>query len=558
MKNFRLSSLATILATALPTWAPMAQAQQQPDAGRVLQQQQPVPQAPRAGATVNVQAPAPAPTAAGGPKVTVESISISGNSVFSEAELLQVLGDYAGKSYDLAGLRGLAETIANRYREAGFPFARAFLPQQAGAQGKLRIEVVEGRFGQVQARGDEALVGPATQFLATLSPGSVINGKLLERTTLILDDQPGIKIAPIIRPGRELGAGDLDVRIERKPGFSGDVGLDNHGNRFTGESRVRANFQWDGPFTFGDQASVRLLYSDEGMALGSLGYSLPLGATGLRGNLGYSQTSYALAKDYSALGATGTAKVSSLGLTYPVIRSQKANLNLAVTMQQKALNDRQRSSGADDGKRSDSLPITLSFDRRDSVWGGGVTYGSLGYTTGGLHLSPGLESSDRSSGQNTRGNFSKWNLDIARVQATPLSGLVGFTRLSAQRAGKNLDSSESFILGGPTGVRAYPVGEGNGDEGWLAQIEIRYAIGSFAPYMFYDAGRVTLNAKNASLTSPASPNHRAIAGDGVGLRYTQGKLNVDVTVSWATQGGQAQSDTAQRTPRIWASVGTTF
>ncbi len=559
MKNFRLSSIAVMLATSLPTWAPSALAQQQPDAGRTLQQQRPAPQPPQAaGSTVNVQTPATAPTAAGGPKVTVESITISGNSVFSEDQLLQVLGDYAGKSYDLAGLRGLTEAIANRYREAGYPFARAFLPQQAGTQGRLRIEVLEGRYGAVQALGDEALTGPASKFLGILSPGSVINGKLLERTTLILDDQPGIKIAPIIRPGRELGSGDLDVRIDRRPGFSGDVGLDNHGNRFTGEHRVRANFQWDSPFTFGDQASLRLLYSDEGMWLGSLGYSLPLGASGLRGNAGHSETYYLLSKDYSALGATGSARVSTLGLTYPLVRSQKANLNLAVTIQQKSLNDRQRSSGADDRKLSDSLPFTLSFDRRDTLWGGGVTYGSLAYTSGTLRLGLSLQGSDESSGQDTRGGFRKVNLDIARVQATRWAGLVGFARLSTQEASKNLDSSESFSLGGPSGVRAYPVGEGNGDAGWLAQVEIRYAIGAYVPYLFHDAGRVVLNAKNASLASPASPNHRAIAGHGIGLRFNQGKLNVDATVSWASQGGEALSDSVQRTPRAWMSVGSSF
>ncbi len=506
---------------------------------------------------MNVQAPLVAPTAAGGPEVTVSSISISGNSVISEAELLRALGDFAGKAYDLAGLRGLAEKIANHYRSAGYPFARAFLPQQAGAQGLLRIEVVEGRFGQVQALGDADLVAAGGQFLATLTPGSVISGKLLERTTLILDDQPGIKISPIIRPGRELGAGDLDVRIQRKPGLSGDVGLDNHGNRFTGEHRLRANFQWDSPFTFGDQALIRLLHAD-GLSLGSLSYSLPLGATGLRGNAGYSQTYYELGKDYVSLGAKGSAKVSSLGITFPVIRSQKANLNLAVTFQEKRLDDRQLSSADDGAKRSDSLPITLAFDRRDGLWGGGVTYGSLGVTPGALQLSADLQSTDQTSGQNTRGKFSKWNLDIARVQATPLAGLVGSVRVSTQWATKNLDSSEAFSLGGSNGVRAFPVGEGNGDVGWLAQVEIRYAIGPYVPYLFHDSGRVNLNAKNSSLTSPASPNHRAIAGEGVGLRYSKDRLSVDSTVSWASFGGQAQSDTAQRTPRLWVSVGTSF
>lgn len=58
----------------------------------------------------------------------MQSVSIGGNTVFTEAELLAVLGDYAGKSYDLAALTALAERISAHYRNAGYPFARAYLP----------------------------------------------------------------------------------------------------------------------------------------------------------------------------------------------------------------------------------------------------------------------------------------------------------------------------------------------------------------------------------------------------------------------------------------------
>ena len=41
------------------------------------------------------------------------------------------------------------------------------------------------------------------------------------------------------------------------------------------------------------------------------------------------------------------------------------------------------------------------------------------------------------------------------------------SRLSLQETGTNLDSSEDFLLGGPYGVRAYPLGEAPGDRGYL-------------------------------------------------------------------------------------------
>jgi len=553
MTTFRFSILAASFAAVFPA---ISAAQQAPDAGRTLQQQQQAPQLPRTGPAIDIQSQAVATTIPGGTEVTLASVSIGGASVFSEAELLTVLGDFAGKSYDLAGLRGLVERVSAHYRTNGYPFARAFIPQQSMADGKLRIEVIEGRYGKVSAAGERA--DAAQGFLAPLRPGEVIASAPLERATLILDDQPGIKAAPIIRPGQEVGTGDLDVRVERTPGFSGDVGLDNHGNRYTGEYRARANLQWDSPFSFGDQITARLIYSDESMWLGSLGYSLPLGTSGLRASVGYAHTYYELAKDFANLGATGTAKVTSLGVTYPIIRSQKANLTLAASYQHKRLNDRQVVAGTDDSKSSDSLPITLNFDRRDGLWGGGITYGSLTYTAGHLKLGSTLENTDRTSGQDTRGGFDKLNLDIARVQATPVANLVLFGRVSSQWAGKNLDSSEGFSLGGANGVRAYPSGEGNGDEGWLVQLEVRYTMGAYSPYIFHDSGSVRLNARNGSLTTPASPNHRSISGEGIGLRYTRDNWNLDANVAWRSHGGKPQSDTRDRNPRFWVSAGYRF
>lgn len=552
MTTFRFSLLAVSLVAAFPG---AALAQQQPDAGQILQQQQQAPQLPHTGPAIEVQTPAAVQALPGGVEVMLSSVSFSGASVFTETELLTVLGDFAGKSYDLAGLRGLAERVSAHYRANGYPFARAFIPQQSMADGKLRIEVVEGRYGKVRAAG--SLADSAQAFLAPLQSGDVIASASLERATLLLDDLPGLKTAPIIRPGQEVGTGDLDVRVERTAAVTGDVGLDNHGNRYTGEHRLRANLQWNSPFMLGDQVSLRTVYSEENMWLGSLNYSAPLGASGLRAQVGYAHTYYELAKNFKSLDATGTAKVSSLGVSYPFIRSQRSNLNVSATYQHKRLRDEQGAAGTDDRKSSDSLPIALTFDHRDSLGGGGITYGSATYTWGDLKLDQGLRATDKTSGQRTEGSFNKFNLDIARVQALP-AGFVLFGRFSGQWADKNLDSSESFSLGGAYGVRAYPSGEGNGDEGWLAQVELRYSIGAFAPYVFHDAGRVKINAKPGALTPAVTDNHRSISGSGLGVRYQQDNWNLDANVAWRNHGGRSESDSQDRNPRVWLTAGYQF
>lgn len=529
-----------------------ATAQVAPDSGQLLQQQnQQVPQLPRAVKGIEIQVPAAAVTLPGGATVTLKAVKFVGNSVFSEESLRAALGEFSATGMDLAGLRGLAGKVTDYYHANGYPFARAFIPAQELNDGVLQIEIVEGRYGKVLAIGDPVIAKSAQGFLYPLQPGSVIEARQLERTTLIIDDLPGVKVTPVIRPGQEFGSGDLDATVSPTEALTGEVGLDNHGNRYTGSYRLRTTVQWDSPLIVGDQFTLRGLYTNEQMWMGSLGYSLPLGKTGLRGNVGYAHTYYQLGNDFANLGATGTADVTSAGLSYPLIRSQISNLVLAGTYQHKRLNDKQDLVGTSYGKSSDSLPIALNFDYRDSLVSGGVTFGALTYTPGTLHLDDALAAQDAASGRDKRGRFNKLNVDVARLQQTPVSNLTFYGRASAQWADKNLDSSEGFLLGGPNGVRAYPVSEGAGDDGWLAQLEMRYALGEVVPFVFYDAGKVRINAKAGNLAVPVTTNTRSLAGGGAGVRYQHGALSIDASVAWRTEGGDAVSDTKAKNPAVW-------
>ncbi len=544
----------SVIAAACAVVGLPAQAQIAPNAGTILQQLQPPVEAPRESKALNIQAPvASGLVLPGGAVVVVQTVSFTGNSVISQDTLQTALGDVAGKSFDLAGLRGLAERISDFYRASGFPFARAVLPPQDLQQGSLRIEIIEGRYGLVQAESeDAALATQATPFLGILKPGAVIASAALERASLLLDDQPGIKSAPVIRPGTQSGTGDLVVQVSRDKRVTGDVGLDNAGSRYTGQTRARANLNINSPFMLGDQIKINTLASDEHLWLGALGYSLPVGASGLRGNVGYSHTSYVLAKEFAYLQANGVATVASAGLSYPLVRSQKINLTLGGTYQAKGLQDNKDSTSTHESKSSQSVPIALQFDNRDSAGGGGITYGSVTWTPG--HLKPDAGLTDEQANY-TRGSFNKFNLDLVRLQALP----VGFSlmgRINLQAANKNLDSSEKMSLGGAGGVRAYPTGEASGDEGMLAQLELRYSAGNYAPYVFWDGGSIKTNAKQVDIEAN---NKRSLSGTGVGLRYQRNAWSGDATLAWRGTGGAPQADTSSDPkPRVWVNLGYRF
>ncbi len=551
-KMFKTSLLAASITCAISN---AAYAQTAPDAGRTLQQAPRTLDVPTDKPGLRFDIPSTTSTVApGGAQVTLSSIRFEGNTVFDQATLLRVLGDGVYKApLDLSQIVELADRLTLFYQSSGYPFAKVFVPAQSMSQGILNLQVVEGRYGAISVQGDADVVKAVSGVLSDLQTGQVIESNRLERSTLIASDLPGVQIEPLMRPGQAIGQGDLVMSTRSTRGLSGDAGVDNFGGRYTGQNRLRLNAQYDSPFMVGDQIQWRSLVTDESLLLGSLAYSLPVGNSGLRALASVSHTKYELGKQFEALKANGTADIASAGASYPIVRSQKANLTLSGQIQHKRLNDKQDSVSLNTLKSSDSVPLTLSFDIRDQLAGvSGLTYGAATYTTGRLHLDQPLTTVDQTSAK-TAGSFQKINLDIARIQSISGPWSV-YARASAQYSNKNLDSSEGFSLGGATGVRAYPSGEAFGDEGYFGQLELRYALGTVTPYAFFDSGEVTI--RRSPFT--ADVNRRTIAGAGAGARYADGPWSVDGFVAWRTEGGKPTSDTLDRHPRAWVTGGYRF
>lgn len=550
--SHRLVPLLAALAASATSWS---HAQNVPDAGRIQREaQSPTLQPPAPSLEIRLDAVATETTAPGGPQVVVRRVEFTGNTVIDSKALQAAVAEAIGKSLDLAGLRGMAARVSALYQGSGYPFARAFLLPQTVQDGVVKVGILEGRYGKVQVEDSAGMAAQAQSFLGDLKPGDVIETAQLTRSLLILADQPGIAVTPLVRPGQATGTGDLLVTVSPTPKARFEAGYDNHGTRFTGENRVRLNAQFDSPFMLGDQVMVRGVYSDGDLWLGSLSYGLPIGTSGLRASAAASRTAYTLGKDFASLDASGTADSASVSLSYPLVRLTASNATVSATLQRKDLYDIQRAVNSEDRKSSQSIPLSIQFDRRDAQGGSGLTYGSLTWTQGDLSLQGVALANDTASGRRAQGSFSKWNLELARIQSLGLPGLSLFGRLSIQQANKNLDSSEKYSLGGPSGVRAFPIGEGNADSGHLGQIELRTAFGPWAPYAFYDFGRATANARNGQLTVPSTTNTRTIAGFGLGVRTSQGPWSLDALVARQTSGGPSVAERGASASRAWVTV----
>jgi hemolysin activation/secretion protein len=194
--------------------------------------------------------------------------------------------------------------------------------------------------------------------------------------------------------------------------------------------------------------------------------------------------------------------------------------------------------GSLETKEGDSVQLGIQFDNRDSFYGGGITYGNILNVEGDINHSSGVGFD----------SFSLYKGQLSRQQNIPGSFSL-FANLSGQDTNKSIDSSEQLALGGISAVRAYPPGEGSGSKALVGQIELRYQIDDYQPFVFYDLGK-RFNVGEEEL--------RKLAGAGLGVRYQWNRFNVELITAWKTKGGDSLSDNKQKSARIWFKTGIVF
>ena len=558
-KSFAVAVLALASSAAI--------AQVRPDAGQVLEQtREPLRLPPPREADVLPRPPDPKPALPVQPqlRVKVQSFTFTGNTIFSEAALRAVVAEYLGKELDFDGLNEAATTARAYYRERGYFLAQAYLPEQTIRNGVVQIGVIEGRIGEI-----EIVRRPATRLREGLlagivgshwRQGDIITETGLEKPLLLINDLPTAAVTSEIRPSRTLGAADLRVNVDEGVGIAnGFVDFDNHGNRFTGEYRFGASLNINNPLTLADQASFRGFRTDEDMWFARLSYLVPVWYYGTRVGLSYSEFAYNLAKDFEALQAEGQGEVSSIFAFHPLMRTRNANLIFQFAYEDKRLLDQVLSTNTIEERAIDAVKAGVVGDFRDGTFGGGLNSYAVTFTQGDLRLEPpALVAADQgATGRRTQGKFRKMNVDLRRLQRVTESVnlLLAFT---GQEASKNLASAEKLSLGGPNGVRAYPVGEASGDTGMILQTELRYRLPGVRAFgadvtvsAHWDYGWVKIN----QIQLPTDEeNERSFGGVGLGLSLgNEGDFIVRATASDRT-GELPTSDPAQRHPRVWLQV----
>ncbi len=553
--------------------ASKAQAQTLPNAGQVQREtSSPAPGLPRAEPVLpKATEVRPQLRPASNFSMTLSGVRFSGNTQINESDLQLLVIDNLGKRVGFNELQLAADAVSNFYRGKGFFVARAYLPQQEIKDGIVEIVVLEGRVGQatVKQEGNVRTAASVAQgYLDANTPvGSIVNEKALERAALLANDLPGIDATISLDPGAQNGDTNVGLTTVEGKLFSASVDLDNYGNRFTGQNRLGTTLNFNSLAGIGDNLSLRLMHSDRKLAMLRTAYQLPVGNQGLRVGAALSRVVFEVSGAVAGLNPSGDSTMLTVFGLYPLERQRDRSIYLNANFD----NKRQRNNsgvGVVGEREINVLTLSTNMQSRDNLGGGGVSFANLSLGLGELDIRDALGVTSDAAGPKAQGAFTKLGLQASRIQRLG-SSVSLFGGINSQFSNKNLDSAEKFALGGATGVRGYASGEATGDEGYVAQIELRadlpfQQVAQWQGFVFYDHGAVKVNNRNY-IVGGLVPNAYSLNSYGVGLNVSRAGM-FQIRALWAKQDGKNRglsitgTDVEGRTSRdrLWFHAVTQF
>lgn len=505
----------------------------------------------------------------------VKDFILEGVQILPEKEVKAVLKPWTNRPVTFDDLQKACDAIVALYRKSGYT-VQAILPPQKITDGVVKILITEAKLGKVTV---DTPNGPvrfsstrAAEYVTYANqPGKPLNTQDLERALIILNEIPGISVRSALEQGKN--DGETDVRLALSPttqDWNARAELNNYGSRTTGANQAVAGFNYYNPGGIGDVVGFNAIAS-EGSQYVQGNYFLPVHPSGLRAGVSATFLNYKNISNYAANGSTGNAWTTGLVAAYPLIRQRGTNLNLNANYDIKSYTNQFLSTNQVQSSYTiNNLGLGLSGNHLDDFLGGGITAGSVTVVAGYLDITN--RGPFNNYGIFTPANFTKASFSLNRNQQISASGKTTlYVAASGQLASNDLNSAEQFYLGGPYGVRAYPVAQSPGSQGGLATIELRHQFPQkLMGSIFFDAGLVqqykNINTYNQLKGLTNANNTYSLMGAGVGANWNYEGWNLGAMIAWKVgnnplynfSGQAVNTDGTNTNPRAWVTASYAF
>ncbi len=419
---------------------------------------------------------------AGEQRLLVHDFRVDGAEFLDAREIAAELAPFRERRSSLEQIRQAANRLTVLCRRKGYLVARAYVPKQQVEQGIVHLQILPGRYGRVTLENRSRVSDSRLQhILAHSTAGSaVITRGPLEQAMLKMGDLPGMRLPAVtLSAGQAPGTTDVLVSAPRNPLLSGYLVTDAYGNRFTGKYRTSAGVEVDSPFGWADRLSLSAMRTEAaGLQNYRAAYDIPLGNSGLRGEVAASRTTYQLGAEYEALQANGTANAVEATLSYPLLRRRSSSLSVSLSYAGKRLKDEIDLTSSGNAKRSRALTLSLASELHGQLAGHAADCRvEGGGAVGRLQIDDPRLRAQNQAGIDTVGHWSKVFASVSAQMALDDHWAMSGTLRGQRAINRSLDGSEQFNVSGPGGLHSYPDGAVD-DSGYLIGVELQRQLWS--------------------------------------------------------------------------------
>lgn len=193
----------------------------------------------------------------------------------SRQQLLTLLQPFVGQDLNEQLLSDVKSTIYGYYKEQGYPFVVAAIPQQDVSKGVLKVEILEGVVGKISYKGNRWFSDRALSRYIHLQEGQKIHQERLLNDVVSLNRNNFHWTEVAVSPGEKRGTTDVAFVTEDRFPLRVYAGADNTGIDVTGKERYFAGFNWGNAWGIGDQLTYQWTTADSPYLFNShyLGYT---------------------------------------------------------------------------------------------------------------------------------------------------------------------------------------------------------------------------------------------------------------------------------------------
>ena len=403
----------------------------------------------------------------------LRGVEFSGNTVFSDKHLSELVSNYLNTKIDLPVLQALRDRITQEYVTQGYVNSGALLPDQTVDNGIVQINIVEGMLSDIILKNDGKLKERFfTERLALAADPAVNIHKLEQRLFSFQQDERIKKITAELKPGRIAGQSVLNVSVNENPSFSAYTEINNYHTPGVGAEGIYLNLRNNNLLGNGETLSLGF-EATQGLTAANANYTWFLNSadTSLQ-VLAEISDAEVVTEDFDTLNIESRSQTLGLTLTHPFYRDSYKSF---------------RVFAGTELRESESFLLGEGFSftegpenglSRLSILRTGIDYQSGTATrvvATRATVSMGADAFDATIHDDDRpdGEFISVLLQAQWAQRLSLWQSTIIARFDMQLSDAPLLSLEQFAIGGRNTVRGYRENSLVRDEGSNASVEWR-------------------------------------------------------------------------------------